>query len=114
MKLFLVFILATLLLTQALAEASSININAGNSLSRTVDEGSSTVVAIHKKHIPKINCNLACSKRCKKASKKKRCKRACKACCVRCHCVPPGTYGHKDVCPCYARLRTHGNKLKCP
>ncbi|POO00190.1 Gibberellin regulated protein [Trema orientale] len=113
MKLFSVFIIATLLLMQALAEASPINNNAGESLSHSVDE-ENAVVALHKKHLPKINCNYACSRRCKKAYKKKRCKRACNACCMRCHCVPPGTYGHKNVCPCYARLRTHGNKLKCP
>lgn len=60
------------------------------------------------------DCSSACSRRCKEASRKKRCTRACKSCCMRCHCVPPGTYGHKNACPCYARLKTHGNKLKCP
>ncbi|GMN51841.1 hypothetical protein TIFTF001_020985 [Ficus carica] len=112
MKLFSIFIIAALLLLQAVAEASPIH-NAGNSLSRTVHDGDAAV-ALHKKYLPKINCNHACLGRCKKASRKKRCMRACKACCVRCHCVPPGTYGHKSACPCYARLRTHGNRFKCP
>ncbi|KAF3777327.1 Snakin-2 protein [Nymphaea thermarum] len=29
---------------------------------------------------------------------------------MRCNCVPPGTYGHKNVCPCYASLKTHGDQ----
>uniref|UniRef100_A0A2P2J6Q8 Uncharacterized protein MANES_18G100600 n=1 Tax=Rhizophora mucronata TaxID=61149 RepID=A0A2P2J6Q8_RHIMU len=75
----------------------------------------SAKVAIDKKHFPKkINCGLACSKRCSKSSRKNVCHRACNACCFRCHCVPPGTYGNKSACPCYASLRTHGNKPKCP
>ncbi|KAE8100270.1 hypothetical protein FH972_018185 [Carpinus fangiana] len=112
MKLLSGFVIAILLL-QALAEASSIN-RAANALATvTVDEGSN-VVALDSKHHPpmKINCSSACSRRCKKASRKKRCTRACKSCCMRCHCVPPGTYGHTNACPCYARLKTHGNKLK--
>ncbi|KAK8951299.1 Gibberellin-regulated protein 1 [Platanthera zijinensis] len=52
--------------------------------------------------------------RCRKASRKNVCTRACGTCCFRCHCVPPGTYGNKNACPCYAGLRTHGRKPKCP
>ncbi|KAI3933728.1 hypothetical protein MKW92_028743 [Papaver armeniacum] len=63
---------------------------------------------------PKINCKFACSKRCMKSSRKNVCSRACGTCCERCHCVPPGTYGNTKVCPCYAKLKTHGNKAKCP
>ncbi|KAF3445392.1 hypothetical protein FNV43_RR10568 [Rhamnella rubrinervis] len=113
-KLFLIFLMAILLL-QAFVEASSISFStdAANSPTR-MDEGNSVVALDKKPHLPKINCNKACSNRCKKASRKKICKRACKTCCMRCHCVPPGTYGHTNACPCYARLRTHGNRLKCP
>ncbi|KAG4402299.1 hypothetical protein AAZX31_02G156300 [Glycine max] len=110
---FKVFLLVILLLFQAFAEASSIT-GVANSLEIT-NEGSQTV-ALNNEHIHlhKINCNHECSRRCSKASKRKRCKRACKSCCHTCHCVPPGTYGHKEVCPCYARLKTHGDKPKCP
>ncbi|KAL6315544.1 hypothetical protein AAG906_000846 [Vitis piasezkii] len=59
-------------------------------------------------------CSYACSRRCRKASRKNVCNRACKTCCKRCHCVPPGTYGNKNMCPCYASLKTHGHKPKCP
>ncbi|XP_042004721.1 gibberellin-regulated protein 9-like [Salvia splendens] len=68
-----------------------------------------------KHHRPRaINCNYACARRCSKSSRKKVCHRACKSCCTTCHCVPPGTYGNKALCPCYAKLKTHGNKPKCP
>ncbi|KAK6276958.1 hypothetical protein POUND7_017281 [Theobroma cacao] len=110
MKLFLVLVAAILLL-QALVQASAFSNNA-NSLVN-VDEGSDTV-ALNKTYHKKINCNYACSRRCRKASRKNVCHRACKTCCKRCHCVPPGTYGHKHACPCYAKLKTHGNKPKCP
>ncbi|MQM22130.1 hypothetical protein Taro_055178, partial [Colocasia esculenta] len=51
---------------------------------------------------------------CSKASRHKMCIRACNTCCQRCHCVPPGTSGNEDVCPCYANMKTHGGRHKCP
>ncbi|OVA01539.1 Gibberellin regulated protein [Macleaya cordata] len=68
----------------------------------------------HPKIHPKINCKAACARRCSKSSRKKVCTRACGTCCARCHCVPPGTYGNKNACPCYAKLTTHGHRPKCP
>ncbi|KAL8172105.1 hypothetical protein V2J09_023909 [Rumex salicifolius] len=61
-----------------------------------------------------IDCGEACGERCKLSSRKKICLRGCGTCCERCHCVPPGTSGHADVCPCYANMTTHGGKRKCP
>ncbi|RWV85946.1 hypothetical protein GW17_00052211 [Ensete ventricosum] len=55
-----------------------------------------------------------CSHRCSKASRHKMCMRACIACCHKCHCVPRGTHGHKEECPCYAHMKTHHGKPKCP
>ncbi|KAJ0973243.1 hypothetical protein J5N97_021202 [Dioscorea zingiberensis] len=63
---------------------------------------------------PKINCNFACAKRCMRASRKNVCARACGTCCARCQCVPAGTFGNKNSCPCYANLTTKGKKPKCP
>lgn len=60
------------------------------------------------------DCKVACGGRCKEASLHDRCLRACGTCCAKCNCVPPGTYGNKNLCPCYANMKTHGNKLKCP
>ncbi|XP_020224758.1 peamaclein [Cajanus cajan] len=112
MEFFRVFLLILLLL-QVFAKVSP---EATNSLGTYEGTKGSQIVALNKEHVQlhKINCNHECSRRCSKASKRKRCKRACKSCCHRCHCVPPGTFGHKDLCPCYARLKTHGNKPKCP
>ncbi|KEH43555.1 gibberellin-regulated protein 2 [Medicago truncatula] len=61
-----------------------------------------------------IDCNGKCGYRCSKASRQKICMRACTSCCRKCNCVPPGTSGNSDMCPCYASLKTHGGKLKCP
>ncbi|XP_078439605.1 gibberellin-regulated protein 11-like [Wolffia australiana] len=62
----------------------------------------------------KIDCGSACNGRCKLSSRPNLCKRACGTCCSRCNCVPPGTAGNKEVCPCYARLTTRGGVPKCP
>nr|KYP74730.1 Gibberellin-regulated protein 3 [Cajanus cajan] len=62
----------------------------------------------------KIDCGGKCNYRCSKAGRHVMCLRACNTCCQRCNCVPPGTAGNRDMCPCYARLTTHGGKLKCP
>ncbi|GLJ24071.1 hypothetical protein SUGI_0459070 [Cryptomeria japonica] len=69
---------------------------------------------IHRRLLKTIDCKAACTGRCKAASLKNRCLRACGTCCARCNCVPPGTYGNKQLCPCYANLKTHDNKPKCP
>ncbi|KAK4424087.1 Snakin-2 [Sesamum alatum] len=63
---------------------------------------------------PKIDCGGACAARCKLSSRPRLCKRACGTCCARCNCVPPGTYGNLELCPCYANMTTHHNKRKCP
>ncbi|XP_010535183.1 PREDICTED: gibberellin-regulated protein 9 isoform X3 [Tarenaya hassleriana] len=65
-------------------------------------------------HRPTFKCGKACERRCRESSRKKVCYRACGTCCLRCGCVPPGTSGHTNTCPCYASLRTHANKPKCP
>ncbi|XP_021902436.1 snakin-2-like [Carica papaya] len=62
----------------------------------------------------KIDCGSACTARCRLASRQRLCKRACGTCCARCNCVPPGTSGHQEECPCYASLTTHGGRRKCP
>ncbi|KAL3845608.1 hypothetical protein ACJIZ3_003011 [Penstemon smallii] len=107
MKLLSILILA-LLFIQAFVEATSV------SLSQEDAGGNSESLLKKHPHPKTINCSYACARRCKKSSRKNVCHRACKTCCARCHCVPPGTYGNKDLCPCYASLRTHGNRPKCP
>ncbi|KAJ3670283.1 hypothetical protein LUZ60_010607 [Juncus effusus] len=63
---------------------------------------------------PKIDCGIKCQERCTLSSRPHLCKRACGTCCVRCHCVPPGTSGNYEKCPCYYNMTTHGGKRKCP
>lgn len=60
-------------------------------------------------------CVPLCEKRCSLHSRKRLCVRTCSTCCARCKCVPPGTYGNKEVCGrCYTDMTTHGGKPKCP
>ncbi|KAJ6931526.1 gibberellin-regulated protein 1-like [Populus alba x Populus x berolinensis] len=61
-----------------------------------------------------IDCGGACNARCSLSSRPRLCKRACGTCCARCKCVPPGTSGNHDACPCYATMTTRGGRLKCP
>ncbi|XP_004292950.1 PREDICTED: gibberellin-regulated protein 11-like [Fragaria vesca subsp. vesca] len=63
---------------------------------------------------PKIDCDGACDVRCGLSSRPDECKRACGTCCARCGCVPPGTSGHYEACPCYWNMTTHGGRRKCP
>ncbi|KAL2346246.1 hypothetical protein Fmac_000246 [Flemingia macrophylla] len=67
-----------------------------------------------KTQVQQIDCNAACGARCRLASRQRMCHRACGTCCRRCNCVPPGTSGNQEVCPCYASLTTHGGRRKCP
>ncbi|KAK6129880.1 hypothetical protein DH2020_036398 [Rehmannia glutinosa] len=59
-------------------------------------------------------CDSKCEVRCSKASLKERCLKYCGICCEICRCVPPGTYGNKDSCPCYKELKNSKGKPKCP
>ncbi|XP_054813067.1 snakin-2-like [Prosopis cineraria] len=61
-----------------------------------------------------IDCKGGCSARCRLSSRPRLCQRACGTCCRRCNCVPPGTAGNQEMCPCYANLTTHGGRRKCP
>ncbi|VFQ99860.1 unnamed protein product [Cuscuta campestris] len=63
---------------------------------------------------PAIDCDGACGVRCGKSKRPNLCKRACGSCCATCHCVPPGTSGNYESCPCYSTLTTHNNVRKCP
>ncbi|EXC00984.1 hypothetical protein L484_016050 [Morus notabilis] len=65
-------------------------------------------------HMHFTDCGGACDTRCALSSRPKLCKRACGTCCARCDCVPPGTSGNYDACPCYANMTTHGGRRKCP
>ncbi|XVF62185.1 hypothetical protein PTKIN_Ptkin08bG0196700 [Pterospermum kingtungense] len=63
---------------------------------------------------PTIDCGVACQGRCKLSKRPNLCKRACGSCCSKCNCVPPGTAGNREQCPCYANLTTPKKVHKCP
>ncbi|KAK2973182.1 hypothetical protein RJ640_009812 [Escallonia rubra] len=59
-------------------------------------------------------CGSRCTTRCSATSFKKPCMFFCQKCCAKCLCVPPGTYGNKQVCPCYNNWKTKSGGPKCP
>ncbi|XP_009764733.1 gibberellin-regulated protein 5 [Nicotiana tabacum] len=66
-------------------------------------------------HPSQLDCGGLCKYRCSLHSRPKVCIRACGTCCLRCKCVPPGTFGNREMCgKCYTGMTTHGNKTKCP
>ncbi|CAM8935979.1 unnamed protein product [Rhodiola kirilowii] len=59
-------------------------------------------------------CESKCAGRCSKAGRTDRCLKYCGICCDKCQCVPSGTYGNKDECPCYRDMKNSKGKPKCP
>ncbi|XP_010481220.1 PREDICTED: gibberellin-regulated protein 13 [Camelina sativa] len=59
-------------------------------------------------------CGPRCGDRCSNTQYKKPCLFFCNKCCTKCLCVPPGTYGNKQVCPCYNNWKTQTGGPKCP
>ncbi|CAA7032154.1 unnamed protein product [Microthlaspi erraticum] len=60
------------------------------------------------------SCGGKCNGRCSKAGRQDRCLEYCNICCQKCDCVPSGTYGNKDECPCYRDMRNSKGTPKCP
>lgn len=60
------------------------------------------------------DCSPRCTARCSATAYKKPCMFFCQKCCAKCLCVPPGTYGNKQTCPCYNNWKTKRGGPKCP
>ncbi|XP_024008704.1 gibberellin-regulated protein 12 [Eutrema salsugineum] len=60
------------------------------------------------------DCPKACDFRCSKAFKMESCLFYCNLCCKQCLCVPSGTYGNKEECPCYNNWKNKSDGPKCP
>ncbi|KAJ8567163.1 hypothetical protein K7X08_019371 [Anisodus acutangulus] len=60
------------------------------------------------------DCQPKCTYRCSNTSFKKPCMFFCQKCCAKCLCVPAGTYGNKQTCPCYNNWKTKRGGPKCP
>ncbi|KAI7735699.1 hypothetical protein M8C21_032259 [Ambrosia artemisiifolia] len=59
-------------------------------------------------------CPSACSDRCFATHHPGECIDVCQDCCGKCLCVPSGTFGNKDECPCYRDMLTKYGEPKCP
>ncbi|KAJ0083386.1 hypothetical protein Patl1_29475 [Pistacia atlantica] len=59
-------------------------------------------------------CAPKCTYRCSATAYKKPCMFFCQKCCAKCLCVPSGTYGNKQTCPCYNNWKTKRGGPKCP
>ncbi|TVU19153.1 hypothetical protein EJB05_35289 [Eragrostis curvula] len=59
-------------------------------------------------------CGGRCAARCSATAYRKPCMFFCQKCCTACLCVPAGTYGNKETCPCYNNWKTKRGGPKCP
>ncbi|XP_058224969.1 peamaclein-like [Rhododendron vialii] len=59
-------------------------------------------------------CDSKCGVRCSKAGREDRCLKYCGIRCEECNCVPSGTSGNKDECPCYRDKKNSKGNPKCP
>ncbi|KAG8069016.1 hypothetical protein GUJ93_ZPchr0005g16023 [Zizania palustris] len=59
-------------------------------------------------------CGGRCAYRCSATAYRKPCMFFCQKCCAACLCVPTGTYGNKQSCPCYNDWKTKRGGPKCP
>ncbi|KAG2550014.1 hypothetical protein PVAP13_9KG281600 [Panicum virgatum] len=64
--------------------------------------------------IPIEQCPDKCDYRCSATSHRKPCLFFCNYCCQKCLCVPSGTYGNKEECPCYDNMKNKEGGPKCP
>ncbi|XP_058197981.1 gibberellin-regulated protein 12-like [Rhododendron vialii] len=60
------------------------------------------------------DCYPACDFRCSKADIPYDCELICEQCCFRCFCVPSGTSGNKEECPCYSTVALPNRVATCP
>ncbi|KAL1190623.1 Gibberellin-regulated protein 12 [Cardamine amara subsp. amara] len=104
-KLIIVFIVSSLLFATQFSNAEEVEyLSEAPAIHKMGGEGSLTIQ----------ECPKACAVRCSATSHKKPCLFYCNYCCKKCLCVPSGTYGHKEECPCYNNWKTEEGKPKCP
>ncbi|KAE9618358.1 hypothetical protein Lal_00047882 [Lupinus albus] len=60
-----------------------------------------------------IECGEKCNFRCSKSSDKD-CLTNCIFCCGKCNCVPSGTSGNRQECPCYDTWPNYLGDPLCP
>ncbi|CAH8264283.1 unnamed protein product [Arabidopsis lyrata] len=105
MKLIVFFVVSSLLFSTQFSNGEELESSAdAPAIHKTGGEGS----------LRPEECPKACEIRCSATSHKKPCLFYCNKCCSKCLCVPSGTYGHKEECPCYDNWRTKEGGPKCP
>ncbi|KAL6870620.1 hypothetical protein ACP4OV_014468 [Aristida adscensionis] len=109
-------LLALLLCFLFLLALVSGEIAAGNGVDEELndDEGADTTGSDGRGNLKPSQCAGECKRRCSKTHHKKPCLFFCNKCCAKCLCVPPGTYGNKETCPCYNNWKTKKGGPKCP
>ncbi|XP_010673718.1 protein GAST1 isoform X2 [Beta vulgaris subsp. vulgaris] len=100
--LYVTLMLIVLTANQAESQSSQPQIQSGHSMGAS--QGS-----LHPQE-----CGPRCTMRCSATQYKKPCLFFCQKCCAKCLCVPPGTYGNKQLCPCYNNWKTKRGGPKCP
>ncbi|XP_057953468.1 protein GAST1-like [Malania oleifera] len=101
------FVLALLATTN---QASSAGVTAASQLQQSNRQTSGTTQgSLHPQE-----CQPRCTTRCSATAFKKPCMFFCQKCCAKCLCVPAGTYGNKQSCPCYNNWKTKRGSPKCP
>ncbi|KAA8549839.1 hypothetical protein F0562_001523 [Nyssa sinensis] len=103
------YVLMLVFLTENL-QASSTELLA----SQLQPQGNNQMYGITQGSLRPQECAPRCTSRCSKTAYKKPCMFYCQKCCAKCLCVPPGTYGNKQVCPCYNNWKTKRGGPKCP
>ncbi|CAN0890538.1 Protein GAST1 [Linum grandiflorum] len=83
--------------------------NNGSNGSNSIPSSGTTEGSLHPQE-----CGGRCGVRCSKTAYKKPCMFFCQKCCAKCLCVPSGTYGNKQSCPCYNNWKTKRGGPKCP
>ncbi|KMT04724.1 hypothetical protein BVRB_7g169050 [Beta vulgaris subsp. vulgaris] len=59
-------------------------------------------------------CSNKCGVRCALKGVNSRCMKYCMMCCGKCSCVPSGTSGNLNECPCYRDWKAPNGRPKCP
>ncbi|GLT82136.1 hypothetical protein SLE2022_005460 [Rubroshorea leprosula] len=86
----------------------------GNSASQGQKQGNHAMYGATQGSLHPQECAPRCTARCSATAYKKPCMFFCQKCCAKCLCVPPGTYGNKQYCPCYNNWKTKRGGPKCP
>ncbi|XP_074289737.1 peamaclein-like [Silene latifolia] len=64
---------------------------------------------------PSAFCKKKCGERCALKGPGSRCEGYCLMCCSKCNCVPSGTSGNLNECPCYRDMKSpKTGRSKCP